>query len=268
MKVSICMITYNHEKYIDKAINGVLNQKTSFDIELIIANDNSTDFTDSIVKNIIKNHPSGDKIIYLNNPTNIGMMPNFIQTLTKSTGEYIALCEGDDYWTDDQKLQKQVDFLDINPDYSICFHKVSIDKNGEIIDDNITPQVNLKTSIYDLAKVNYIHTCSVVYRNHLFESFPDYFHISPIGDYFLHLLNSRFGFIHYIDENMANYRVHTTSYWSSKQQEDREKIWISFIENIKYNFDDKVQKLLQKQVDKLIYNRKSKIEKIIFKLFN
>ncbi len=266
MKVSVCMITYNHENYIKEAIEAVLNQKTTFEIELIIANDNSPDSTDQIIKKIISEHPNGSKIIYTKNDTNIGMMPNFTKALKNCSGKYIALCEGDDYWTSDVKLQKQVDFLENNNDFAICFHKVGIDKNGELIDDYITSTVNPKTTIYDLAKGNYIHTCSVVYRNHLFDNFPDYFYVSPVGDYFLHLLNSQYGAIYYIDEKMANYRVHETSYWSSKKQEERETIWITFIENIKPNFNIEIQKLLEKQIFGFKYRKSSFWKKIQMKL--
>ena len=262
------MITYNHENYIRKAIEGVLNQKTNFEIELIIANDNSPDSTDRVVQDYMDQHPNGGTINYLKNSVNIGMMPNFANALQKCSGKYIALCEGDDYWTDDLKLQKQVDFLENNSDYAICFHKVSIDENGQIMADNITKKVAQKTTILDLAKGNYIHTCSVVYRNHMFEKFPEYFYTSPIGDYFLHLLNSQYGAIHYIDENMAHYRVHSTSYWSSKQQEERVKIWIGFIENIKENFSLEVQKLLQQQVADLSHRKTSFWKKITKKLKN
>jgi glycosyltransferase involved in cell wall biosynthesis len=266
MKVSICMITYGHQEYIEQSINAVLNQKTSFDIELILANDNSPDKTNEIVQDIIASHPNGSKIVYLNNSVNLGMMPNFAQALQKCTGKYIALCEGDDYWIDDKKLQKQVDFLEKNADFAICFHKVNVETNGTIGDDSITSKSNETTTIYDLAKGNYMHTCSVVYRNHLFTDFPNYFFASPIGDYFLHLLNARYGKIHFIDETMAIYRVHATSYWSSKQQIEREQIWIEFIENIKENFNADVQKLLQKQVFELRYRRSSFWKKLLMKL--
>lgn len=266
MKVSICMITYGHQNYIEKAIHSILNQKTNFDIELIVANDNSPDSTSKIVKNIISSHPNGNKIVFIDNPSNIGIMPNFAQALKRCEGKYVALCEGDDYWIDENKLQKQVDFLENNNDYVICYHKVKMEKEGEIIDDTITIDTPEKTTIYDLAKGNFMHTCSVVYRNHLFTDFPDYFYSSPIGDYFLHLLNARFGNIHYIDQTMAIYRVHNTSYWSSKEQIEREQIWVDFIQNIKGNFDSKVQKLLVRQNYNFQYWRANKFQKFILKL--
>lgn len=248
MTVSICMITYNHEKYLKQAIDSVLMQKTTFDFELVIANDNSPDQTHSIIEEYIQSNPNRSKIKYLHNKVNMGMMPNFANALANCSGKYIAMCEGDDYWTDELKLQKQVDFLEQNKEYAICFHKVNVETNGLIEEDTITLEVPEKTTIYDLAKGNYIHTCSAVFRNNLFEKFPDYFYKSPIGDYFIHMLNSRYGDIYCMNDKMAVYRVHDTSYWSSKKQEDRIKIWVDFIENIKPNFSRDIRKILKKQI--------------------
>lgn len=248
MKVSICMITYNHQDYLEDAINGVLMQITDFEYELIISNDNSTDNSDIIIKNYLKNHIYKDKVNYINNERNIGMMPNFINTLEKCKGDYVAICEGDDYWIDKYKLQKQVDFLDKNNDFSICFHKIKTQDKEGIKDDFIENNHKQVTTIYDLAKGNYIHTCSVMYRNNLFEKFPEYFNISPIGDYYLHLLNSQYGKIYCFDDIMAIYRIHDTSYWSSKKQQERENIWINFLENIKTTFSTEIQIELDKQI--------------------
>lgn len=124
-KASICMITYNHEKYIKEAIEGVLMQKTNFSIELIIGEDFSSDNTRKICEEFEQLYP--DKINLLPTEKNYGMMPNFIRTLNACTGKYIAFCEGDDYWTDPLKLQKQVDFLEANNEYGmICtnYHKL------------------------------------------------------------------------------------------------------------------------------------------------
>jgi len=251
MKVSVCMITYNHENYLKQAIESVLIQKTHFDFELVIANDNSPDNTITVIEEFINQHPKGYKIKFINNKENMGIMPNFINALKKCNGDYIALCEGDDYWIDENKLQKQVDFLEKNTDFTICFHKVNVETNGTISDDTITGKSIQTTTIYDLAKGNYMHTCSVVYRNHLFADFPNYFYTSPIGDYYLHMLNAQYGKIHFINQTMAIYRVHNTSYWSSKQDNERVFIWINFIENIKDNFNVEIQKILDKQIFKL-----------------
>lgn len=122
--VSVCMITYNHEKYIREAIEGVLMQKTTFPIELIIGEDCSADNTRKICVEYQKKYP--DIIHPMFSEKNLGMIKNFIETIQASKGKYIAFCEGDDYWTDPYKLQKQVDFLDANSDYSCCFHRYDI----------------------------------------------------------------------------------------------------------------------------------------------
>jgi glycosyltransferase involved in cell wall biosynthesis len=118
------MITYNHEKFIAEAIEGVLMQKTDFPIELIIGEDCSTDRTREICIAYQQQYPG---IIKLQLPeTNKGMTRNFIENMQAAQGKYIALCEGDDYWTDPQKLQKQVDFLEANPGYNLCCHRYKI----------------------------------------------------------------------------------------------------------------------------------------------
>jgi len=270
MKVSVCMITYNHEKYLKQTIESVLMQKTNFDFELVIGNDNSPDKTTSIIEEFINSHPNGHRIKFLNNEVNIGMMPNLYNTLQNCTGEYVALCDGDDYWTDENKLQKQIDILDKNATIALCFHPVNIDNNGTILKDTITKKVATTTTIYDLVKGNYIHTCSAVYRNHLFGDFPEYFHKAAVGDYFLHLLNSRHGTIYCINEIMANYRIHDTSYWSSKKQEERAEIWIAFLTGIMPNFDSKVQHQLKKQIKKQQPKKKkltTKVKEFIRNLF-
>ena len=220
-KVSVCMITYNHEKYIREAIEGVLMQQTDFPIELILANDCSTDSTDTVIQNMLATHPKAACIRYFHHPKNVGMMPNFIFTLGQCQGKYIALCEGDDYWTDPYKLQKQVDFLEANPDYGICFHEVKIrdESSGILKDDNITRKVPETTNIEDLARGNFIHTPSVMLRNDF--KLPSWFYQSPIGDYPLYCFALKERKIFKIEEEMSVYRMHTSSVWSNKSVEYR-----------------------------------------------
>lgn len=258
-KVSVCMITYGHERYIRQAVEGILMQQCDFEVEFIVANDSSPDTTDKVIKDIIESHPQGSWIKYIQHDKNLGMMPNFIFAMEQCKGEYIALCEGDDYWIDPLKLQKQVDFLEANPDYAICFHNVNVLQDEIIKEDTITIKVPETTTINDLAKGNYIHTCSVVYRNNLFPELPKYFKESPVGDYFLHLLNARYGAIKCLDEVMGVYRVHGTSVWSSKTQKEQELLWLPFLENIKPNFDKEVQDVLDAQV--AFYAKPEEIEK-------
>lgn len=207
MKVSICMITYGHENFIEEAIKGVLMQDCDFELEFIIANDCSSDKTDEVIQNILENHPKASWIKYIKQEENLGMMPNFIFAMKECKGKYIALCEGDDYWTDSLKLQKQVDFLEMNPDYVLCFHQVSILKtNGEIVDDFITKVPDNYETLETLANLgNYIHTPSVVFRN-IIKEYPLEFLHTPIGDYFLYMMLAEHGKLKYLDDKMAVYR--------------------------------------------------------------
>lgn len=212
------MITYGHEKFIAEAINGVLIQECDFEVELIIANDCSPDQTHEVIQKIIDNHPKSFWIKYIKHDENIGMMPNFVFAIQQCKGEYIALCEGDDYWTDPLKLQKQVDFLKANPDYVLSFHKIDVLKpNGEIVDDFITIVPENHETIETLARLgNYIHTPSVLFRN-VIKEFPFEFEQSPIGDYFLYMMLAEHGKLKYLKDKMAVYRE-GVGIWSTKSE--------------------------------------------------
>jgi len=112
------MITYNQEKFVAQAIKSVMMQKTNFDFELIIGDDKSTDATTNIINDFVKRYPK--KIKLLPSENNIGPIKNFLKTLQSCRGQYIAILEGDDYWLSKNKIQNQVDFLDLRPDFMIC----------------------------------------------------------------------------------------------------------------------------------------------------
>lgn len=124
--VSVVMITYGHETYIREAIEGVLMQECDFDIELIVSNDCSPDKTHEVIKDIINTHPRANIINYFNHKENIGMMPNFLFALKQAKGEYVALCDGDDYWIDTLKLNRQFLFINQNESCVACFENAQI----------------------------------------------------------------------------------------------------------------------------------------------
>ncbi len=135
VKVSVCMTAYNHSKYIEKAIRSVLMQKTDFEIEIIVADDSSTDDTQKIIANIAKENPSIIKPIL--REKNLGSTKNSFDAIKKCSGEYIAFLEGDDFWIDENKLQKQVEFMNANKDYLACYHKnQKVDDNNNVIEEN------------------------------------------------------------------------------------------------------------------------------------
>lgn len=209
-KVSIVTITYNHEKYVRDALESFLNQKTDFIFEIIIADDCSTDKTPDIIKEYSKNYPT------IINPIlrgkNIGAVNNSIDALKRAKGEYIALCEGDDYWTDDNKLQKQVDFLDKNKEYALCFHPVKVFFEDQTNKNYIFPKSSDKSKFTTrkLLMDNFIQTNSVMYRRRNYKNIPT--NVMPL-DWYLHLYHAQFGKIGFINQVMSAYRRHSGGIW-------------------------------------------------------
>jgi hypothetical protein len=173
--------------------------------------------------------------------------------LPHARGKYIALCEGDDYWTDPLKLQKQVDFLEDNPDFAICFH------NMRIIDEDkphLTRVSNIKqkeiTDINTLALGNYIFTASCIFRKN-FSRMPDWFYQCPVGDYPLHLLNAQYGKIKFIDEVMGVYRIHKEGVWENKNILYRLEEWAKMLEMIRCNFNSNIKRILNYSLNKTYF---------------
>jgi glycosyltransferase involved in cell wall biosynthesis len=227
--VSICMITYNHSEFIAQAIESVLMQQTTFSFELIIGEDGSKDDTRKVCEHFCKEYPGIIKL--LENDTNLGMMPNFIRTLKACSGKYIALCEGDDYWTDPQKLQKQVSFLESNPGYVISFHRAKIEYAKGIIPfyKEINTDTPATTGLMDICRGNYLHSASVVFKNVLNNSFPAWFATAYPGDWPLHVMNACYGDIGFMNEEMCVYRVHEGGVHSTHIQKIRKEKYLPTI---------------------------------------
>ncbi|HCP94704.1 MAG TPA: hypothetical protein DIU05_11830 [Bacteroidetes bacterium] len=245
-KVSCHVITYNQKDYISQCIDGILMQKVSFPIEIIIGDDNSIDGTREIVKSYSEKHPD---IIRLNlrevKGSGIPGKENFLSTLKMCTGEYISLCDGDDYWTDPLKLQKQVDFLDKNPEYVLCFHPVDIEQSdGTILSDFITKVPHNYEQITTLAEYgNYIHTPSVLFRN-ILNSLPVGMQHTPIGDYFIYMLLAKHGKIKQLPDTMAVYRRHPGGVHSLTSEEQKVQKWFLMLYYLIPSFNDQIQKIL------------------------
>lgn len=212
-KVSVVTITYNHGAYIKETMDGVLMQNYPGEIEFIIANDCSSDNSDQVIKEYLatKTIPQNITIKYTNHGTNKGMIPNFIWAMQQTSGTYIALCEGDDFWTHDLKLQKQINFLQENPRFILCGHYVDVlNFKGEIEKKtNIIPVAFSQSDLH----TTHIPTLSVVFRNKL-ETFPEYFMESPSGDFILWTYLGNFGDYYMLDESWATYRQHEGGVWS------------------------------------------------------
>jgi glycosyltransferase involved in cell wall biosynthesis len=216
--VSVITITYNHASYISECIEGILMQKTTFPFELVIGEDCSTDGTRALVLDYSQKYPEIIRLI--TSETNVGVFGNSKRSTLAGRGKYTAWCEGDDYWTDPYKLQKQVDFLEKHPDYSMCCHasKVITEKQeneGEIVriaDTDTT--ITLDDLLAPLSK-NFIRTESIVYRREPIRVVPEWYQRMVVGDYPLFLLLAYHGNIRYINQVMSVYRKHPGGIWTS-----------------------------------------------------
>jgi glycosyltransferase involved in cell wall biosynthesis len=205
--VSVIMMTYSHEPYIIDAIEGVRIQNCNFNVELIIANDNSPDGTKNKVEDYLNSAviPKNIDIKYFQHEKNKGANSNYLWASKKAKGTYIANCEGDDYWTDPLKLQKQVDFLEANFDFT------GIGTNSKVLIEETQEHSFFKNAIKDevlltddFLKSRFFHTASFMYRNNI--TLPDKFISVLSGDRLLFLLIATYGKVFYKNEVTCVYR--------------------------------------------------------------
>ncbi len=254
-KVSIVTITYNHEKYITDALDSFVMQKTDFDVEIVIADDCSTDDTPQIIKRYAEAYPNIRPIL---RNKNIGAINNSIEALKAARGDYIALCEGDDYFTDRKKIQRQADFLDSKPSYALCFHPVKVFFESKEAEDSIYPPESdprfFTTS--NLLKGNFIQTNSVMYRKQKYDNLPTDI---TFLDWYLHLYHAQFGRIGFINEVMSAYRRHHEGIWWDTY-ENIEVIWekhgiahLNLYEKMTklYGHDDKYEEIIYEHIHHL-----------------
>ncbi len=248
--VRVNCMTYNQASYIEDAMNGFCMQQTSFPFLCIIVDDASTDGEPDVIKKYLDDNFDRQDIglstpdeteeyvrIYARHKENkncyfcvlLLKYNHWVAKKAKLTSiaeilkpiEYIAMCEGDDYWTDPMKLQKQVDFLENNPDFAICFHNVKVwkQKEGVMVDDIITKDVPSETDIYDIIRGNYIHTPSIIFRrNEKVSSDQRRLGYSKIGDFPQWVLHAQYGKIKKLEDCMAVYR-YGSGFWSTKKDD-------------------------------------------------
>lgn len=257
--VSVCMITYKHEAFIEQAIMGILNQDVDFNIELLIADDKSPDDTENIVKGIQENHPNGRWINYIRHQENKGMLANFAWALDACKGKYIALCEGDDYWTDRNKLKKQVDFLETHPEYSLVLSNVEnlYEYNPEAEGYNFWKyQINSNTD-FDVSTENLISqpmgslTAGSLFRKKY--CIPnEKLDQSMGGEIRLWMVLSKYGKIRFMHEATATYRRQTGSISHSKSYTIAEVSFlinrINYFQALNNYFEYKYQKQFEEKI--------------------
>lgn len=219
--VSINCVTYNHENYIADAIESFLMQKTTFNFEILLHDDASTDRTAEIIREYEKAFPDLIKPIYqTENQYSKGISVGQINR-SRARGKYIAVCEGDDYWLDPYKLQKQVDYLEAHPECSLVFHAANIvnahkEPTGNIARIDTTSRIVRMDEIALKAEPNFMPTASRVYRRELTHTPPDWFLKASISDFPSALLIGAGGYFYYMDEVMAAYRTGVSGSWTDR----------------------------------------------------
>ena len=202
-KISVCMIAFNHAAYVKQAIDSILAQSVDCSFELVIGDDCSTDNTAAICQEFMLRDA---RVRLLPCEINLGVMRNFTRTLLACEGEYIAVCEGDDYWTDPLKLRKQITFLEGHRDFAGSTHQSQV-----IVDNKPVRQfrenVPMVLTTTDLIGARLFHTASVVFRRPVLGLFCS----APVVlgcDRLLNFCISFVGKIHYSEESMCVYRLH------------------------------------------------------------
>ena len=207
--VSIVMIAYNLEKYLSEAIESVLMQKVDFKYELVIGEDCSKDRTLQIAMEYQTKYP--DKIRVLRREKNLGLTPNCVDTHNHCNGKYIALLDGDDYWTDDKKLQKQVDFMETHPEYAGCAHQASIIRGDATNFVKLFgPQEDKEFDLDDMITHRKFHTSSLLYRREIWEKCGGIPTGISSNERAIYPMIAIFGPVHYFKENMCVYRLAPT----------------------------------------------------------
>lgn len=218
--VSVCCIAYNHEKYIREALDGFLMQKTDFAFEILIHDDASTDGTADIIREYEKKYPHLISALCQTENHYSRGIDVYLLNLRRARGKYIADCEGDDYWTDPYKLQKQVDYLESHPSCSATFHaSLNVDaESGRTISyfRPCTENRFFRTGEIIQRDGGFFSTNSLMYRAALLDRLPDFFLNASVGDYPMMIYLSTEGDVYYTDEVMSAYRSNVRDSWTDR----------------------------------------------------
>ena len=250
--VSIVCTTYNHQAYIKDALEGFIKQKTNFQFEIIVHDDASTDNTAKIIREYEAKFPELFANIY-QKENQYSKNTNEVEKIVirAARGKYIALCEGDDYWTDPLKLQKQVDFLEKNQEINLCFHQVNyIGLNNHHLQfpQNSFEENNSQFFTYENVLEYWgINTCSIVFRK-TFVEIPFYLTDFAVGDqllcYFINLDKN----FYYISDIMASYRITETGFTGTiLKNQLKSKLEFPLLDKINYLTNNKYRTVIKKR---------------------
>ncbi|WP_081210040.1 glycosyltransferase [Salegentibacter sediminis] len=229
--VSVCVQTYQHANFIKECLDSILMQKTNFEFEILLGEDASTDGTREICLEYAENFPNKIRLYLHRRENNIGIGGSptgrfiLMTNLFSARGEYIALCEGDDYWTDPYKLQKQIDFLEANPEYVACFTNATIlNETSNITKDFIKLKEEKTFKINEIIKKGggFFPTPTLAFRN-IIKEYPKFIFEVKSGDRALSLLLGDKGKFFFLNINSAVYRIHAQGIFSRNLFDKRKR---------------------------------------------
>ena len=249
VEVSVICLAYNHEKYLDKCLKAMVSQKTEFPYEIIINDDCSTDDSRNIIEQYKRDYP--DKIVSILQSENqyskgVDILNKYVYPLVR--GKYIAFCEGDDLWIDDNKLQIQYNYMEANGDCFCLAH--SYIRNNLSNNSSETVRISDKDRDFDLKEVlegggGMFATASLFVRKEVVCNIPRCFECSSFGDFQIPIYSAILGRVHYFDKTMCSYNYMATGSWSERTYDSLEKMFV---------VNKKVKELLENI--NLFYNKK------------
>jgi glycosyltransferase involved in cell wall biosynthesis len=252
LKISVVVTAYNHEKYIAQCLDSILQQKGDFVLEVILGDDCSKDNTRQIMQTYTDKHSGIFRI--LPSTTNLGVTMNIQRCLDACSGDYIAFCEGDDYWTDSHKLIKQVEFLEAYPECSLCFNAIILfyeDGNKYVVHSQQMRLTKDTITTEDLIDTNYIGNFSCcMYRADVIKKIPASIYDIFVVDWMFNITCSRLGKVGFIRDWMSVYRIHAEGAWGGKSQLDQYDDLCRAIDSynkfFSYEYDGQFSKLKEK----------------------
>ncbi|MGH9441784.1 MAG: glycosyltransferase [Thermoanaerobaculia bacterium] len=260
-RVTVIVLTYNHSKFIAGALESIVTQRTSFDFEVVVLDDCSTDGTTAMVLSYARRYP--DRVRVVDPGRNRNDLTMLIEAWHDSRADYITIVDGDDSWIDPARLQIQVDFLDENPECGLCFHNVEIWSEEEqrvlrLSNPRDLPRFPTQESLVSNILVR---TCSAMIRRAALPFLPEWFLGLPAGDIPLFLLATRNGTAGYVDRVMARYREHPGGMWSSRSYREQLEFVLLLFDRLLGKFgialDEEIRLMMVKRCHELAGQRES-----------
>jgi glycosyltransferase involved in cell wall biosynthesis len=253
-KVSVIVVTFNHERFITQALESVLYQQCPFPIEVIISEDCSTDHTRSIVREYAARRP--DLITLIESDQNIHSNYVLQRAIEAANGRYLAIMDGDDYWTKPFKLRRQVEFLDVHPECSLSFHDTLVvgKNNNELGASSVWAEMPTRLGMREILAGNHIPTCSVLVRRDSITPLPRWYEHAEYYDWPLWILTAKKGELAFSHEVMGARRVHASGAWTSLTKEQQVRGILRFLSQL--DGDAEVRSASSLRVTKTVWELK------------